>query len=298
MNFDLNLAAEFADAIVPKAKEARKTNSGAVYYGTVTRKTDSQTFVTLDGSTEETPVVLANKAEEEDRVSVIFKNRKAVVTGNLSRPASANVDDKYMELTRTGLKLGKKEDGEFNAYVLIDEDQFDFYDESGTRLATLRRTANKFVIDSSLPIQLQNNGNVLLISSTGTAVPGPNLQVGNTYALLETSNVIQFGALVATGTVPAGGSKKLQQPVTLPTGYKLGGISSIDIKKSNGKYTKNLRLRQFTTTQDGLVTVSIFNAYSQDLTAVLTVTWFAVKTAAATIPAPTPVEFIDDDDDT
>lgn len=302
MQFDLDLAAKFADAVLPKAKEARSKDTGATYYGEVVTKGDSGTFVRLDGTPADsgivTPVTLGVDAEVGDRVSVIFKNRQAIVMGNVSRPAAANVDDTYMELTGTGLKLGKKENGEFNAYVLIDEDEFDFYDTNGTRIATLKRTDRGFVIDSTLPIQLQSNGKVLRIDSTGTAVPGPALQVGTTHALLETSEIVKFGSFTATGTIPAGGSKKLAGTATLATGYTLAGISSIDIKKSNGKYSKNLRLRQFTTAPTGAIAVAIFNAYSQDLDAILTVTWFAVKTAATTVPEPTPIPFIDDDDDT
>ena len=82
------------------------TETSGVLYGTV-KKNDSDTYVVLDGSNLETPVVTAMDAEDGDRVMVSIVNHVATITGNITSPASARTASSYMKLTDEGLIVGR-----------------------------------------------------------------------------------------------------------------------------------------------------------------------------------------------
>ena len=67
-----------------------------IVYGTVSisgEGTENEEInVTLDGSEVATPVTSTCIVKDADRVTVLIKNHKAVITGNITKPAATNVD--------------------------------------------------------------------------------------------------------------------------------------------------------------------------------------------------------------
>lgn len=58
--------------------------------------------VQLDGSTELTIARIATVCQAHDRVSVLIKDHKAIVTGNLTNPASASSESSYIRILPDG----------------------------------------------------------------------------------------------------------------------------------------------------------------------------------------------------
>ena len=107
--------------------------TSGVLYGTV-KKNGSDTYVILDGSNLETPVVTAMDAEDGDRVIVSIDNHIATITGNITSPASARTASSYMKLTDEGLIAGRLVNGHpVGSYCLIglkDEDKANYSDDT------------------------------------------------------------------------------------------------------------------------------------------------------------------------
>lgn len=85
-----SLIKEFSDAV--NQKEEKKDKEQTVFATVVSRNIDSRVaYVRFDGSDQITPVDLAAEVEEDDRVTVLIKNHKAVINGNLtSSPEARN----------------------------------------------------------------------------------------------------------------------------------------------------------------------------------------------------------------
>ena len=83
---DLNsiLISEFAK-ITNDNKET--VNEGATVYGTY-RVDGDGAYVQIDGSDTRTPVATTSEARNGDRVTVLIKNHRAIITGNLTDPST------------------------------------------------------------------------------------------------------------------------------------------------------------------------------------------------------------------
>lgn len=83
---DLNsiLVSEFAK-ITNDNKET--VNEGATVYGTYRVDSDGA-YVQIDGSDTRTPVTTTSEARNGDRVTVLIKNHRAIITGNLTDPST------------------------------------------------------------------------------------------------------------------------------------------------------------------------------------------------------------------
>ena len=83
---DLNsiLVSEFAK-ITNDNKET--VNEGATVYGTY-RVDGDGAYVQIDGSDTRTPVATTSEARNGDRVTVLIKNHRAIITGNLTDPST------------------------------------------------------------------------------------------------------------------------------------------------------------------------------------------------------------------
>ena len=84
---DLNsiLISEFAK-ITNDNKEI--INEGATVYGTY-RVDGDGAYVQIDGSDTRTPVATTSEARNGDRVTVLIKNHRAIITGNLTDPSAS-----------------------------------------------------------------------------------------------------------------------------------------------------------------------------------------------------------------
>ena len=111
---DLNsiLASEFAK-ITNDNKET--VNEGATVYGTY-RVDGDGAYVQIDGSDTRTPVATTASVKNGDRVTVLIKNHRAIITGNMTDPSASS--EKVNELD---LGLGSANDTITNIRGDIDE---------------------------------------------------------------------------------------------------------------------------------------------------------------------------------
>ena len=98
---DLNsiLVSEFAK-ITNDNKET--VNEGTTVYGTY-RVDGDGAYVQIDGSDTRTPVATTASANSGDRVTVLIKNHRAIVTGNLTDPSASSETVKTLDLGLGGL---------------------------------------------------------------------------------------------------------------------------------------------------------------------------------------------------
>lgn len=83
---DLNsiLVSEFAKIT---NDDKQTTNEGSTVYGTY-RVDGDGAYVQIDGSDTRTPVTTTSEARNGDRVTVLIKNHRAIITGNLTDPST------------------------------------------------------------------------------------------------------------------------------------------------------------------------------------------------------------------
>ena len=98
---DLNsiLVSEFAK-ITNDNKET--VNEGTTVYGTY-RVDGDGAYVQIDGSDTRTPVATTASAKNGDRVTVLIKNHRAIITGNLTDPSASSETVKNLDLGLGGL---------------------------------------------------------------------------------------------------------------------------------------------------------------------------------------------------
>lgn len=78
-----DLIAEFIEVTTDKVEKKNEST----HFGTIVEYEGSK-YVRLDGSDLLTPILQTTYAENEERVTVLIKDHKAIVTGNLSSPAA------------------------------------------------------------------------------------------------------------------------------------------------------------------------------------------------------------------
>lgn len=88
------------DSLIQKfakvANEPPREEKDVIVYGTASISgdgtEDQEINVTLDGSETATPVTSTCVVKDGDRVTVLIKNHKAVITGNITKPSATDVD--------------------------------------------------------------------------------------------------------------------------------------------------------------------------------------------------------------
>lgn len=95
MTLSKSLLKEFARVT---ANPDRNRSKQSTVYGTIVTS-NNENFVRIDGSDIETPVSMASGANNGDRVVVMIKDHKAVVTGNTSTPPSSIDVSNYVKRT-------------------------------------------------------------------------------------------------------------------------------------------------------------------------------------------------------
>ena len=98
---DLNsiLVSEFAKIT---NDDKKTTNEGATVYGTY-RVDGDGAYVQIDGSDTRTPVATTSEARNGDRVTVLIKNHRAIITGNLTDPSASSETVRALDLGLGGL---------------------------------------------------------------------------------------------------------------------------------------------------------------------------------------------------
>ena len=92
MNISDNVISQFAKMVNANNKKAKVEST---MYGTAVIK-DGKTYVRLDGSELDTPVITTADIQNGERVTVLIKNHEAIVTGNISSPAARTDDVQYI----------------------------------------------------------------------------------------------------------------------------------------------------------------------------------------------------------
>ena len=99
MELSSDLIREFAK----NTNDKPVANVGATVYGTFRIQEDGLSFVQVDGSDTRTPVASTVECKNGDRVTVLIKDHRAIVTGNLEDPS---VSTSTVEEIKKNLNLG------------------------------------------------------------------------------------------------------------------------------------------------------------------------------------------------
>ena len=91
------LSSDLISQFVKITKDETSDKKETIVYGTV-HKEDSSVFVKIDGSNVYTPVSTTSDTVEGERVIVMIKDHKAVITGNASSPSARSEDVKNLEI--------------------------------------------------------------------------------------------------------------------------------------------------------------------------------------------------------
>ena len=134
----MKLPQSLLDEFAKVTNDTTPTNTEKTVYGTYSVNQSGKAFVMLDGAQSATPVANAMDAKSGDRVAVRIKDHQAVVTGNLTMPASARSATSYMQFKNEGLVVGGLDNSgnPTGPYVVIGTNDFKVYNASGALLAT------------------------------------------------------------------------------------------------------------------------------------------------------------------
>ena len=84
----MGLSSDLISQFVKATKDTKKTSSETTMWGTVVEYNNSK-WVRLDGSDQLTPMSSTVSAEPGERVTILIKDHRATVTGNLSNPSAS-----------------------------------------------------------------------------------------------------------------------------------------------------------------------------------------------------------------
>ena len=206
---------DFATVVAEASSERSK--KGETAFGTVVVE-NNEFFVRLDGSEELTPVAKAMDAIAGDRVVVAVRNHMAVITGNITSPASARTASSYMKLTEDGLAVGElDEDGDpTGLYSLIGSGAYRVVDEEGNTVALFSPSLIKLGDETDAEIAMCNNkGRIKIIDGVLLLTGEDAVGTRSTY---QANNIDYISDIVcrANSTTPA----------TALRSYLVGGDSS------------------------------------------------------------------------
>ena len=120
MALEKSLGFKFAKAITDTSKEATSSKNTS-FMATVTQATDTDILIKIDGSSIDTPAQTTMDVEVGDRVIAKIENHIALITGNITNPATYKYGSKYVNMTKEGLVIG---DAESNYRSVISDDDY------------------------------------------------------------------------------------------------------------------------------------------------------------------------------
>lgn len=248
MRLDNTLLKEFAK--VTNDKPERKKES--TMYGTVVEQ-DGKVYVQLDGSDILTPVEKAMDAITGDRVVVMIKNHQAVITGNITSPASARKNTYIKTINDTLLLYG------MDAVGIRSDSQI------GSDIYRAEVVVNTETVDDPL-IQLQTY-------KVGDVSSEKVLRI----SLKNGLDIYKFGSVQMKGSIAASTSKQFTATFSkVPTNYKLVGIFYPQFTVANHPDADfGISGMQITSSDQIKLIVSNYDLYTADFT--IDVTWLAFK---------------------
>lgn len=87
----MNLSNDLISQFVEITKQDKQVQNGSTVYGTI-KKYNGQDYVQIDGSELMTPIKSTTYVSDGERVTVMIKDHQAIVTGNITSPATRQND--------------------------------------------------------------------------------------------------------------------------------------------------------------------------------------------------------------
>lgn len=254
MRLDNTLLKEFAKVTNDRPERKRESTM----YGTV-RKQGDQYYVQLDGSDIYTPVEMAMDAIEGDRVVVMIKNHQAVITGNITSPASARKNTYIKTINDTLLLYGMDAVG-------IRSDTVDGDDVYRAEVVVDTETVD----DPVVQLQVYKNND----SSTAKTIRLSYRDGVSGSGLLVASDYYKYGVADISVKLPANTGRAFTATLTkIPAGYQIAGAFGAWPYPVN----HNITIDAIAWTEPNKITVSAWNTSNSTVTVTLKVTWFALK---------------------
>jgi hypothetical protein len=260
MQLPSSLVKEFAK-MTNDTPERKKEST---VYGTVVKDGDNY-FVRLDGSDILTPIDMAMDAEAGDRVIVMIKDHKAVITGNITSPASARKNTYIKTINDTLLlygldAVGIRSDSQVNDDVYRAEVVVNTEDDD-----------NPIVQIQTYKVGSTTNQRIFRVSmADGVLINGDKVNTNNDY--------YRVGTVTLKGKIRAGNVKTYSVNLTkVPSGYVLAGIFEPRIiTPTTGEFTINNISWNSTA-----INVNIGNYELYEITFEIRLTWLALKVSAS-----------------
>lgn len=201
----LNLSDDILRSFTSSLKQDRPS-ADVTMFGVVKQIVSPQEVaVLLDGSSEYTIARIAATCQVDDRVSVLIKDHKAVVTGNLTNPASASSDSSYIRILPDGsIVIGRLDDhgNPVGFYVQATNEDYEI----------------KHVVDG-------NPTTILTVGSDGIEINGSGTINGNNFDY-EAGTNIQFTPNPETGKVTISATSQSVLNYVYPVGSIYMSVNS------------------------------------------------------------------------
>ena len=227
---DLNsiLVSEFAK-ITNDNKET--VNEGATVYGTY-RVDGDGAYVQIDGSDTRTPVATTSEARNGDRVTVLIKNHRAIITGNLTDPSTTvkSVEERI----ETGVGTIQETIDNLKTQLDNQEITLDKYREAIAEAKRMATDYIDFTAGTGLVI-----GSSAISSNVRIYSGGIDIRDGNAILASYTDDVISLGKNNSSSVI-----KMCDESFEMSTGYYdstttesklLAGTNMLTIGKLNNR---------------------------------------------------------------
>ena len=237
---DLNsiLVSEFAK-ITNDNKET--INEGATVYGTY-RVDGDGAYVQIDGSDTRTPVATTSEARNGDRVTVLIKNHRAIITGNLTDPSTTV---KTVE-ERIATGVGDIQKTIDNLKTQLDNQEITL-DDYRKAIAEAKRMATdyiNFTAGTGLVI-----GSSVISSNVRIYSGGIDIRDGDTILASYTDDVISLGKNSSSSMIDmCGGTLKIKAQyeeayrMNETEIYTINDLLSLAVLNSNGGYKAGITI--------------------------------------------------------
>lgn len=162
-----------------RAMKTEDKKSDVTLFGEVMQLVDAQTAaVKLDGSTENNTLCqITASVNVGDRVTVLIKDHKAILTGNISNPASANTESRFIRIAPDGsFVIGTvDEQGEpLGFYIRSTGTNYEIADRNGSTIFEVTSSSvkafgsNVLTVNSGGTIEFSHIGQVIISSTLDT----------------------------------------------------------------------------------------------------------------------------------
>lgn len=237
---DLNsiLVSEFAK-ITNDNKET--VNEGTTVYGTYRVDSDGA-YVQIDGSDTRTPVATTSEARNGDRVTVLIKNHRAIITGNLTDPSTTvkSVEERI----ETG--VGTIQETIDNLKTQLDNQEITL-DDYRKAIAEAKRMATDY-IDFTAGTGLVI-GSSAISSNVRIYSGGIDIRDGDTILASYTDDVISLGKNSSSSMIDmCGGTLKIKAQyeeayrMNETEIYTINDLLSLAVLNSNGGYKAGITI--------------------------------------------------------